>query len=100
MIAGSKRVAYARFPAERIIYSEEMTEKGSLCGQKVDVFLVHPGDEEGADYMACKLEIFLWLGNAEYIGACWASIPPGYKVDHERNIDSFPKYLEYTRSTV
>ena len=100
MIAGSKRVAYARFPAERMIYSEEVTERGPLCGQKIDVFLVHPRDEEGADYMACKLEVFLWLGNAKYVGACWASIPPGYTVDHERNVDSFPKYLEYSRFTV
>ncbi|KAK1117439.1 hypothetical protein K0M31_016643 [Melipona bicolor] len=99
MIAGSKRVAYARFPAERIIYSEEVAERGPLCGQKVDVPLVHPRDEEGADYMACKLEIFLWLGNAKHVGACWASIPPGYTVDHERDVDSFPKYLEYSRFT-
>ncbi|KAK9306192.1 hypothetical protein QLX08_003081 [Tetragonisca angustula] len=99
MIAGSKRVAYARFPAERIIYSEEVIERGPLCGQKVDVPLVHPRDEEGADYMACKLEVFLWLGNSKYVGACWASIPPGYTVDHERNVDSFPKYLEYSRFT-
>lgn len=71
-----------------------------MCGRKLDVFLRNPKDDEGADYVACKLEIFLWLGNAEYIGACWSSIPPGYKVDHERNVDSFPKFFEYTCATV
>ena len=70
MITGSKRrVAYARFPAEKIIYSEEAAEKGTLCGRRMDVFLRNPWDKEEADYMACKLEIFLWLGNADYVGA-------------------------------
>nr|XP_012151304.1 PREDICTED: otoferlin-like [Megachile rotundata] len=99
MMAGSKRVAYARFSPEEIIYSEQETERGSKCGRQVDVFLKNPSDEDEADYAACKLQIFLWLGTAEYIGACWSSLPPGYKVDHERNVDSFPKYFEYTRST-
>ncbi|XP_076302777.1 otoferlin-like, partial [Lasioglossum baleicum] len=100
MIAGcAKRVAYARFPAERIIYSEEMTERGPSCGQKVNVFLRSPRDEEDADYVACKLEMFLWLGNASYIEACWASIPPGYKVDYDWSLESFPRYLEYSHST-
>nr|XP_034175477.1 otoferlin-like [Osmia lignaria] len=99
MIAGSKRVAYARFSPEEIIYSEQETERGNKCGRKVDVFMRNPWDEDEADYVACKLETFLWLGNAKYIGACWSSIPPGYEVDHESYVDSFPKYFEYTRST-
>ncbi|XP_043264956.1 otoferlin-like [Colletes gigas] len=100
MMAGSKRVACTRLSAEEIIYSEEETERGRTCGQKVDVFLRHPRDDNEADYAACKLELFLWLGNAEYVGACWSSIPSGYQVDHEKTVDSFPKYIEYTRSTV
>lgn len=32
--------------------------------------------------------------------ACWSSIPPGYNVNHEQTIYTFPKYLEYTHSTV
>ncbi|XP_076634575.1 otoferlin [Colletes latitarsis] len=99
MMAGSKRVACTRLSAEEIIYSEEEAERGRTCGQKVDVFLRHPRDDNEADYAACKLELFLWLGNAEYVGACWSSIPPGYQVDHEKTVDSFPKYIEYTRST-
>ncbi|CAL7940390.1 unnamed protein product [Xylocopa violacea] len=99
MMAGSKRVAFERFAAERVVYSEEATEKGPLCGRKVDVFLRNPKDEEEADYAACKLEMFLWLGNAEYLDACWSSIPAGYRIDYERHVDSFPKYLEYARSS-
>ncbi|CAK9828332.1 Fer-1-like protein 6 [Anthophora retusa] len=99
MIAGTKRAAYARFPADRIIYSEETTEMGPMCGRKMDILLSNPKDEQRADYAACKIEMFLWLGNAEHVAAFWSSVPPGYDVDHEESIDSFPKYFEYTLST-
>ncbi|XP_076243958.1 fer-1-like protein 6 [Calliopsis andreniformis] len=99
MIAGSRRVACARLTADEIIYSEEKSQKGSKCGQKVDIFMRDPREDDEADYSACKVELFLWLGNANYLGACWSSIPPGYEVDHERGIDYFPMHLEYTRSS-
>lgn len=100
MTAGSKRVACTRLPAEELIYSEDPSERGSKCGEKIQAFLGSPREDREADYAACKIEAFVWLGRAEQIGACWSAIPPGYDVDHERSADVFPKYVEYTRSSV
>lgn len=101
MIAGSKRVAYSRLPAERIIYSEEATEMGGKCGRRINLFPRNPDDErEPVEYTACKIEAFLWLGGARYAAACWSAIPPGYEIDHGRNVDTFPKYIEYNQSSV
>ncbi|XP_076223010.1 otoferlin [Nomia melanderi] len=100
MTAGSKRVACTRLPAEELIYSEDPNERGLKCGKKIQAFLRNPREDQGADYAACKMEAFLWLGRTEHIGACWSAIPPGYDVEHERNLDVFPKYVEYTRSSV
>ncbi|KAI4482752.1 hypothetical protein M0804_008605 [Polistes exclamans] len=104
MLAGSKRVAYVKIPAERIIYSEDNAERGEKCGQSINVFLKNPAKEmefgETIDQCACKIEIFLWLGNAKFVASCWSSIPPGYVIsDHEETIDAFPKYFEYDRSS-
>ncbi|XP_071557570.1 otoferlin [Temnothorax nylanderi] len=100
MIAGSKRVAYSRLPAEQIIYSEEATEMGGKCGRRVNLFPRNPDDErEPVEYSACKIEAFLWLGNARYAAACWSAIPPGYEIDHGRYVDTFPKYIEYNQSS-
>ncbi|XP_036143415.1 otoferlin [Monomorium pharaonis] len=100
MIAGSKRVAYSRLSAEQIIYSEEAIEMGGKCGRLVNLFPRNPDDErEPVEYSACKIEAFLWLGNAKYAAACWSAIPPGYEIDHGRNVDTFPKYIEYNQSS-
>ncbi|XP_070528249.1 otoferlin [Cardiocondyla obscurior] len=99
MIAGSKRVAYSRMPAERIVYSEEPTEMGGECGRRVNLFPRNPDDErEPVEYSACKIEAFLWLGNVRYAAACWGAIPPGYEVDHGGSVYAFPKYIEYNQS--
>lgn len=101
MIVGSKRAAYSRLPARQIIYSEEATEIGDKCGRLINLFPANPDDDtEAIDYSACKIVAFLWLGNAKYVTACWSAIPPGYEIDYERNIDAFPKYLEYNQFSV
>ncbi|XP_012058513.1 PREDICTED: otoferlin-like [Atta cephalotes] len=98
MIAGSKRVAYSRLSAEQIVYSEEATKMGEKCGRRINLFPRNPDDEsEPVEYSACKIEAFLWLGNARYAAACWSAIPPGYEIDHGRNVDTFPKYIEYNQ---
>ncbi|EFN77733.1 Otoferlin [Harpegnathos saltator] len=100
MIAGSKRVAYSRLPAQQIIYSEETAEMNDKRGRLISLFPRNPEDEaEAVEYSACKIETFLWLGNAKYVTACWSAIPPGYEVDHGGNVDNFPKYLEYNQSS-
>ncbi|XP_072763326.1 LOW QUALITY PROTEIN: otoferlin, partial [Anoplolepis gracilipes] len=100
MIAGSKRVAYSRLSVEQIIHSEEATETGTKCGRRVSLFPGNPDNEnETVDYSACKIEAFLWLGNAKYAAACWSAIPPGYEIDHGVNVNTFPKYIEYNQSS-
>ncbi|XP_039312849.1 otoferlin [Solenopsis invicta] len=100
MIAGSKRVAYSRLPAEQILYSEEAVEMGGKCGRRINLFPRNQNDErEPVEYSACKIEAFLWLGSAKYAAACWSAIPPGYEIDHGRNVDTFPKYIEYNQSS-
>ncbi|XP_078046839.1 otoferlin [Augochlora pura] len=100
MISGSRRVACTRLPAEELIYSEDAIERGSKCGRKIDVFMRDPRDGDEADYAACKIEVYLWLGTTAYANASWSTVPSGYDVEHERNVDSFPKYVEYTSSAV
>ncbi|KAL6424890.1 hypothetical protein ACFW04_010045 [Cataglyphis niger] len=100
MIAGSKRVAYTRLSAEEIVHSEETAEAGIKCGRRVSFFPGNPDDEdETVEYTACKIEAFLWLGNAKYAAACWSAIPPGYEIDHSMNVNVFPKYIEYNQSS-
>lgn len=101
MIAGSKRVAYSRLSAEQIIHSEVATETGAKCGRRFSLFPGNPDNEdESFERNACKIEAFLWLGNAKYAAACWSAIPPGYEIDHGSNVNTFPKYIEYNRSSV
>lgn len=99
MIAGSKRVAYSRLSAEQIIHSEVAAETGAKCGRRVSLFPGNPDDEDDGT-SACKIEAFLWLGNAKYAAACWSAIPPGYEIDHGANVNTFPKYIEYNQSSV
>lgn len=74
---------------------------GEKCGRRVSLFPKNPDDEsEDVDYSACKIDAFLWLGNAKYTAACWSKIPPGYEMDHARKVDTFPKYIEYNQKTV
>jgi len=102
MIAGSKRVAFSRLTSREIIYAEETSEMGEKCGRRISLFPRRPNNEsENADYSACKVDAFLWLGDAKYTAACWSAIPPGYEIDHGTNdLDSFPKYIEYNQSAV
>ncbi|XP_043285592.1 otoferlin-like [Venturia canescens] len=55
-------------------------------------------EREMQDYSACKLEIFMWLGNAKFANACWSSIPSGYEVDHHSSLDVFPRVFTYTEN--
>ncbi|XP_048510270.1 otoferlin-like [Athalia rosae] len=98
MIAGSKRVAYARFPSFLLMYEEDRPTRGKWCGERVSLFFKDPSDESRTmDESACSAEIFLWLGNMKHVNSCWSMIPPGYEVDHEANPDEFPPALKFTK---
>lgn len=101
MLVGMRRVAYARLPASRIIYTEEDVARGPECGECINLFMKNIEDETDApDYNACKVEIFLWLGNMRFADACWSAIPPGYELDHQLNLDTFPRFFKYNESSV
>lgn len=101
MLVGSKRVAYAQLPAEQIIYTDENVARGSECGECINLFMKNIEDEsDSPDYNACKVEIFLWMGNVRYIEACWSAIPPGYELNHQLNLDTFPRFFKYNESSV
>lgn len=72
---------------------------GEKCSRRVNLFPGNP-ENEAVEYTACKIEVFLWLGNAKYASACWSAIPPGYEFDHDKTVDTFPKYIEYNESSV
>lgn len=104
MIAGSKRVAYTRLPSARVIYAEDNLARGQECGQRMNLFLQNPNDSveigEIQDYNACKIDVFLWLGNAKFATACWSAIPPGYEVDDGKDLDVFPRFFKYNQFSV
>lgn len=101
MISGSKRVALAKFPSSLIFYSEENVSRGPKCAHKLNLLLKSLDEEKKSkDYIACKVEMFLWFGNAKYTSACWSSIPIGYDVDHQQKLATFPRFLKYTKSSV
>lgn len=101
MIAGSKRVAYTRFPSFLVMYEEQKPQRGKYCGERVTLFFKDPLDNEGImDDSACSAEIFVWLGNMRHVNACWGMIPPGYEVDHEADLEALPSVLEFTKSSV
>ncbi|KAL7306383.1 hypothetical protein TKK_0001807 [Trichogramma kaykai] len=110
LLRKNRRVAYARLPAARFIHAEERAERGRDCGLRTSVFLKRPeaaavtldatSDMSGG---VCKLELFLWLGNAKFAAACWSALPPGYRVDETRataaGLDKFPARFEYEISS-
>ncbi|XP_071835905.1 otoferlin-like isoform X3 [Apostichopus japonicus] len=81
MIAGGKRVAFARIPAEKLIYSVVDEENGERCGQMQTVFLRLPGKKgETAEGWAiqAKLELYLWLGMNKHRKEMIKKLPKGY----------------------
>ncbi|PIK46881.1 putative otoferlin [Apostichopus japonicus] len=81
MIAGGKRVAFARIPAEKLIYSVVDEEIGERCGQMQTVFLRLPGKKgETAEGWAiqAKLELYLWLGMNKHRKEMIKKLPKGY----------------------
>ncbi|KAJ8683958.1 hypothetical protein QAD02_019750 [Eretmocerus hayati] len=98
MLSGSRRLAYARLAASRIIYAEEHLERGHYCGRRLELFLECP-DKSGS--VACKVELVLWLGGAKFAPDCWSALPPGYVLEQNSaaRLDVFPRYLEYRDSS-
>uniref|UniRef100_A0A8B9DCQ9 C2 domain-containing protein n=1 Tax=Anser cygnoides TaxID=8845 RepID=A0A8B9DCQ9_ANSCY len=73
MLSNNRRVAYARVPAQNILYSVVEEEKGKDCAKIQTVFLKVPGLHTGEIF--AKLEIYMWLGVTKYAKNCMVELP-------------------------
>ncbi|NXN66305.1 FR1L4 protein, partial [Himantopus himantopus] len=77
MLCNNRRVAYARVPAQNILYSVVEEEKGKDCAKIQTVFMKVPGLHSGEIF--AKLEIYMWLGVTKYVKNCLAELPEEFK---------------------
>ncbi|NXH19605.1 FR1L4 protein, partial [Bucco capensis] len=77
MLCNNRRVAYARVPAQNILYSVVEEEKGKDCAKIQTVFVKVPGLHTGEIF--AKLEIYMWLGVTKYAKNCLAELPEEFK---------------------
>uniref|UniRef100_A0A8B9US32 C2 domain-containing protein n=1 Tax=Anas zonorhyncha TaxID=75864 RepID=A0A8B9US32_9AVES len=82
MLSNNRRVAYARVPAQNILYSVVEEEKGKDCAKIQTVFLKVPGLHTGQIF--AKLEIYMWLGVTKYAKNCMVELPKEFKYLSER----------------
>ncbi|XP_026165382.1 myoferlin isoform X2 [Mastacembelus armatus] len=63
MLRGEKRVAYARVPANQILYSSFSEPAcGKHCGQTQTIFLQYPMDKNKGVKIPVQLRVNMWLG--------------------------------------
>uniref|UniRef100_A0A8C0AN34 C2 domain-containing protein n=1 Tax=Buteo japonicus TaxID=224669 RepID=A0A8C0AN34_9AVES len=73
MLSNNRRVAYARVPAQDILYSVVEEEKGKDCAKIQTVPGLHTGE------IFAKLEIYMWLGVTKYAKNCLVELPEEFK---------------------
>ncbi|XP_070277618.1 fer-1-like protein 4 [Myotis yumanensis] len=73
MLSGRRRVAYARIPAQDVLFSMVEEERGQHCGKIQSLLLTAPGAAPGE--VCAKLELFLWLGLGKQAKACTSALP-------------------------
>nr|XP_012610306.1 fer-1-like protein 4 [Microcebus murinus] len=74
MLSGRRRVAWARIPAQDVLFSVVEEERGRDCGKIQSLLLTAPG--AGPGEVCAKLELFLWLGLGKQVKACTFELPP------------------------
>uniref|UniRef100_A0A8C5BS85 Myoferlin like n=1 Tax=Gadus morhua TaxID=8049 RepID=A0A8C5BS85_GADMO len=63
MMRGERRVAYARVPANRILYSTMGEEAcGKFCGRTQTIFMQYPMDKDKGVKIPVQLRVNMWLG--------------------------------------
>ncbi|CAG6017075.1 unnamed protein product [Menidia menidia] len=63
MLRGEKRVAYARIPANQILYSNFSEEaRGKHCGKTQTIFMQYPMDKNKGVKIPVQLRVNMWLG--------------------------------------
>ncbi|XP_054430122.1 fer-1-like protein 4 [Pteronotus mesoamericanus] len=73
MLSGRRRVAWARIPAQDVLFSVVEEEQGQHCGKIQSLLLTAPGAAPGE--VCAKLELFLWLGLGKQAKACTSELP-------------------------
>ncbi|KAI1894356.1 hypothetical protein AGOR_G00114970 [Albula goreensis] len=63
MLRGERRVAYARIPANQILYSTYSDQSiGKYCGRTQTVFMQYPMDKNKGLKIPVQLRVNMWLG--------------------------------------
>ncbi|KAA0718022.1 Myoferlin Fer-1-like protein 3 [Triplophysa tibetana] len=63
MLRGEKRVAYARIPANQVLYSTHNDQAtGKYCGRTQSIFLQYPMDKNKGLKIPVQLRVNMWLG--------------------------------------
>ncbi|XP_041117050.1 myoferlin-like [Polyodon spathula] len=63
MLRGEKRVAYARIPAHRIMYSTTSEQAcGKYCGKTQTIFMQYPMDKTKGIKLPVQLRVNMWFG--------------------------------------
>ncbi|NXT14870.1 FR1L4 protein, partial [Prunella fulvescens] len=95
MLSNNRRVAYARIPAQNILYSVVEEEKGKDCAKIQTVFMKVPGLHTGEIF--AKLEIYMWLGVTKYAKNCLAELPEEFLSESEQEIAQLSAYSPPSR---
>ncbi|NWT23697.1 FR1L4 protein, partial [Cardinalis cardinalis] len=95
MLSSNRRVAYARIPAQNILYSVVEEEKGKDCAKIQTVFMKVPGLHTGEIF--AKLEIYMWLGVTKYAKNCLAELPEEFLSESEQEIAQLSAYSPPSR---
>ncbi|XP_027766307.1 dysferlin-like, partial [Empidonax traillii] len=65
MLQGDRRVAYARVPAHRVLFSRNIPQCcGADCGKLQTIFLKYPQEEAPGPRIPAQIRVRLWLGLA------------------------------------
>ncbi|XP_071807797.1 otoferlin-like isoform X5 [Asterias amurensis] len=82
MISNNKRVAYARIPSRKLLYSALEEERGEHCGVMQTLFLKLPGKKgvQGVSgwTIQAKLDVYMWLGLNKHKKDMLKGLPAGY----------------------
>uniref|UniRef100_A0A8C5QKH4 C2 domain-containing protein n=1 Tax=Leptobrachium leishanense TaxID=445787 RepID=A0A8C5QKH4_9ANUR len=79
LFSNNKRIAYARIPAQNILYSVVEEEKGKDCG-KISTTPASYNRE-----IFAKAEIYLWLGVTKYVKNSISDLPEDFKPIYEKD---------------
>ena len=81
MLINKRRIAYARLPARRVIYSIVEEECGKDCAKIQTLFLTLPGHRGLEDRtIQAKLEIYMWFGLTKHRRNYMGGLPIGYNL--------------------